>query len=778
MNCLFQKGGVNISKKIHFTLIIILILFLSINVISANEINDNNLDSMDIDSNTINLDSNNINLDSNNINIDSKENNLDSAENIDNILSDSNDQKSNSVDSNELNTEVSENTNNDENNNLETSISENNEENLLSTAQNQNNSLENQKPTNTSISIHSTSILRGTTIYVFLRDSHGNALSNKKLTLTFNKASYTKTTDNNGRVGLTVSSAKAGQYNLVINFNGDSKYNPSKHSFNINVYQIKTHITVNSKTIIRGKYLYVYLRNSNSETISGQKIIIKFRGSTYKKTTANGRVSLKISSAPAGKYPIKIKFEGTKSYLPSDRSFTLTVTKQKTSITVKSTSIIRGSYLYAYLKNSTGGPLASKSIIIRFNYKNYYKTTDANGRACLKINSGPGSFPVKITYSGSGYYYSSSRSFTAKTYVDTPKITIANSTIVRGKIFYAYLKDSSNKALSGQKVVIKFGSNSYTKTTNSLGQIGLQINANPNSYSVKLSYAGSTGYKSCSKSLTLKVLTNATAKIIATSQTSLGEYSIRLTDLKGNPLKDQYITVVTSTFNHTAGSGKKITQKTIVIDTDIIFSESKDKKYMNDLAAALRAKGYKVIISQRGPNAHCNDIKGNYSNACVLCLFGGADSGMFKDMSADWYQNLLKKYNNRVVLGFLDPPNTVDLATCTWLKRAHDDDYSASSFTGLSYPGTYLNQHGMDYIYGRNATEMANNFVNYAVKGLSIGLKNTIPCTVNTYTLKTNENGYATLSGLTTGNYTVKISYSNSALGYFADTVTTKVQIL
>ena len=84
----------------------------------------------------------------------------------------------------------------------------------------------------------------------------------------------------------------------------------------------------------------------------------------------------------------------------------------------------------------------------------------------------------------------------------------------------------------------------------------------------------------------------------------------------------------------------------------------------------------------------------------------------------------------------------------------------------------------MDYIYGRTVSEMANNFVNYAVKGLSIGLNNTVPQAKYTYSLKTNDNGYATLSSLPSGNYTVKISYSNTALGYVAETVKTKVQIL
>ena len=72
---------------------------------------------------------------------------------------------------------------------------------------------------------------------------------------------------------------------------------------------------------------------------------------------------------------------------------------------------------------------------------------------------------------------------------------------------------------------------------------------------------------------------------------------------------------------------------------------------------------------------------------------------------------------------------------------------------------------------------MANNFVNYAVQGLSIGLDNTIPTDINKYTLVTNENGYATLTGLKSGIYNVQISYSNPEKGYVADTVIVQVEV-
>ena len=774
-NCLFLKGGVNISKKIKFTLILALILFLSINVISANEINDNNLNSID-SSNSIELDSiDNTNDLSSDLNQNQNNDDYLKSDNEQSDLTDSSDNDDTSAVETIDNVENLENTADEAETDTDAMGSETTAGDLNVASENDSANLESTKE-KTSITVSKTSILRGTSIYIYLKDSQGNPIAGKNLILTINKVNYTKTTNNKGAVSLKFN-ALLGNYTLKVKFNGDSNYSSKSHSFALHIYRLKTNVTVAKETVIRGKYLYAYLKDKNGNPLAEKKLIIKFRGKNYIKTTnSKGRVSLKITPV-AGKYLTKITFSGTKSYYKSSISFTLKVTKQATKITIANTSVIRGKYLYAYLKTSDGKALKSKRVIIKFDNSYFYKTTNKNGRVALKIKTKLGTFPTRVIYEGSAYYKASSKSFKLKSYVAKTKI-VSKKSVVRGKYFYVYLKDSSNNPVSKEKVVITFGSSKYTKTTNAQGRVALKINAAPKNYSVKIKYAGSNSYKASSKSFNLTVLNNVTAKIIAKSQTCLGEYSIRLVDLNGNPLANQTITVIASTFNHSAGSGKKITVKTIIIDSDHINGQAKDIKYMQSLATALRAKGYKVIVSGWGPNAHCDDIKGKYKNACVLCLFGGADSGMFVDMSSDWYQNLLKKYGNRVVLGFTVPPNYVDLATCSYLKRAHDDDYSVSSFKGLAYPGTYLNDHGMDYIYGRTVSEMANNFVNYAVKGLSIGLNNTVPQAKYTYSLKTNDNGYATLSSLPSGNYTVKISYSNTALGYVAETVKTKVQIL
>ena len=729
---------------------------MGINAISANEINDNDVNGID-SADAIGIDSvDNTNDISSGLIQDQNEESLQSD-----VISDG---QSNSDDGNT--------------NSADNDEDDDNEDSADSDDITSNTEVSKEK---TVISVSNTSILRGTTLYIYLKDSNGNPISNKTLSLDIGGNKYTKTTDNNGAVSLTFNSF-LGKYTLKVNFNEDSDYLSCNDSFALNIYQSGTTITVSSQSVARGKYLYAYLKDSSGKAISGQTIKIKFNGKTYTRVTnSNGRVSLKISSV-ASKYTTKISYAGNTSYKSSSKSFTLTVYKTKTNITVASKSVIRGKYLYAYLKDIHGNPLVSKSVKIKFYYTKYrfkyfYKTTNSNGRVSLKINNKPGYYTTKIIYSGSGYYKPFTKSFKLKSYVASTKFTVANTSVVRGKYFVAYLKDSSNKAIASQKVVITFNGVKYSRTTDSNGKVSLKINSAVKSYSAKLYYAGSTSYKSTTKYLTIKVLNNVTAKLTIKSA-GPGEFTVRLTDLNGNPIANQNISITSYLGNQAAGTGVKITTKTIIIDSDNIYNKATDLKFINDIAQILRSKGYKVLVNDDiGPNEHCKDIyKYGYENSCIFCIFGGCDSGMFYDMSSKWYQNYLNQYNNRVVLGFTR--TQVDLATCTWLKRAHDDNYSPSSFTGLSNPGTYLNDHNMDYVYGRSATEMANNFLNYAVNGLSIGLNNTLPCTIDSYKVTTDENGFATISGLEPGTYTMKCSYSNTALGYVADTIEAKVTIL
>ena len=172
------------------------------------------------------------------------------------------------------------------------------------------------------------------------------------------------------------------------------------------------------------------------------------------------------------------------------------VSKEKTTISVSKTSIQRGTVLYIYLKDSNGNPISGKTLSLDIGGKKYTKTTNNNGAVSLTFSSLLGKYTLKVSFNEDSDYLSSNDSFALNIYQSATKITVASQSVARGKYLYAYLKDSSGKAISGQTVKIKFRGKTYTKVTNSNGRVSLKITSAASKYTTKITYAGNTSYKS------------------------------------------------------------------------------------------------------------------------------------------------------------------------------------------------------------------------------------------------------------------------------------------
>ena len=771
-----------------------------------------------------------------------------------------------------------------------------------------------------SISVSSDSVVRGNSYAITLLDSNNAAASGKLVQFTLSGKTYNATTDSNGKASLPVSLA-AGTYPLEIYFAGDDTLNGSTRTIDLKVTANTPSITVGSTTVIRGKYLYVYLKDGNGKAMANQKVSIKINGKTYEKTTnSNGRAALKIKLT-GSKYSTKVYFYKSGIYSAASKSFTLKISDNKPKITVANATVIRGKYLYVFLKDKSGAVMASKKVTIRINGKNYVKTTNSNGRAALKIKLTGSKYAAKVYFYKSGVYSYSSKSFTLNIVNNKPSFTIANSTVVKGNYLYVYLKDKAGSVMANQKVAVKLNGKTYAMTTNSNGRIALKVTLAAKKYTTSLNFYKTGVYSASSKSFTLNVVNdnskNSVANILAAATkvrnyvnsykrlpetVTVGSYKISIEEfsylmsetivglnkgsissvstlegiqdvesggdsMNAKIYKEQYVdlanramtyiqnnkvparyaaaysssnskvgnagfdlytycfakilvfydankylpnycTFESSVFKSSSdnsqsilsnvtdssrlrnftialtgidssilsnmavnltlaaptGSGNKISKKTVILDSDNIYSTSKDLKLLNDIKTILESKGYNVTVNTTiGPNTHNMDISYR-KNVCVFSIYGGIDAGMFVDKSAFWFQNKLNLNNNQIVLGFLAPPITRNLATETWLERAHDDDYSADVFTGLANPGSYINTNvGADYVYGSTASELASNFLNFAVNGFSVGLDGTIPSAQKTYKLTTNANGQVTIPNLVAGVYNISYSYIDNS---------------
>lgn len=83
------------------------------------------------------------------------------------------------------------------------------------------------------------------------------------------------------------------------------------------------------------------------------------------------------------------------------------ITKLSTSITVYNTTVLRGDYLDAYLKDQYNNPVSGVSIDFHFKDKVYAKTTDSEGKASLHFDAIPDNYTMNISFTGNNYYLSS-----------------------------------------------------------------------------------------------------------------------------------------------------------------------------------------------------------------------------------------------------------------------------------------------------------------------------------------------------------------------------------
>ena len=149
------------------------------------------------------------------------------------------------------------------------------------------------------------------------------------------------------------------------------------------------------------------------------------------------------------------------------------------------------------------------------------------------------------------------------------------------------------------------------------------------------------------------------------------------------------------------------------MNIDNIHSKSADMKLMKDIGKLLKKRGYKVEIGGIGPGYHYSQINRVKKNGIYMCIYGGACAGTLKEhWESNHYKSVLKKKKAKMVIAFLSPPST-NIHNLKWLPRAHDDNFSPSSFRGVNNPEKKMLDAGIGVVIGKNAKEIASKFPNF-----------------------------------------------------------------
>ena len=215
-----------------------------------------------------------------------------------------------------------------------------------------------------------------------------NPIANKTVSITINRITYTRNTDENGTVSLAINLG-SGTYTVITQVDSTS---------------VKSYITVLST--ITGNDITEYYRNATQYSVQvfdttgkavgkGEVVTFNINGRFYNRTTdENGIATLNIN-LPPGEYVITVINKVT-GEMHSNNIVVLSVVAAE-NLTMK---YLDGSQFKANLVDGQGKPYAEQFVTFNVNGILYNRLTDSNGQAALNIRLPSGEYIITSSFNG------------------------------------------------------------------------------------------------------------------------------------------------------------------------------------------------------------------------------------------------------------------------------------------------------------------------------------------------------------------------------------------
>lgn len=391
-----------------------------------------------------------------------------------------------------------------------------------------------------------------------LADVNGNPIEGEPVTFKIDSNVYTQITDSEGKAKQSISISKEGTYNVDVAYAGDDvDYYASSNSSKVAVKKQTSKIISSNLNMIpkMAEYYSVTLKDESGNVIANLMVTFKVNGKTYsRKTNANGvaKVQLKFSKNKKT-YKITTSFAGNNQYKAASKTNKITVKYSSKTAKLSAPSVTippKTSKTYTVtLKDGNSNPIKGQKVSVKVNGKTYTKKTNSKGQVSVKVKfTSLKTYKVTASYKGSKIYKKASATGKIKVAKTATKLTAPTISALpkEAKTYTVTLKTGAGKALSKQKVTLTFNGKTYTKTTNSNGQVSLSVNlADEKTYSVVASYKGTAVYKpskATGKINVAKVDTVIESYNRTYSKDANKQFPVYLKDDSGNPLANRTLT--------------------------------------------------------------------------------------------------------------------------------------------------------------------------------------------------------------------------------------------
>lgn len=270
----------------------------------------------------------------------------------------------------------------------------------------------------------------------------------EEVSFTINNKKYTDITNNKGVATIAIK-LNTGSYDIVINDNTVKKIT------------VKATITLAQNTVYAYNAKYgVYLVDVYGNPLKDTDVVIN---NQIIKTDEKGYLSYNINLVP-GSYLINIINPNTTQNTSQNINVVARITQNVNMIMYYGA----GKYYKVKVVDDNGNVKKNLKVAFKINGATYYKYTDENGYASIKIGLNHGTYTVYATYNG----YTVSNKITVKPTIITKNIVIKKAKT--GK-FTAKLIDAKGKVIKYKYLTVKFKSKTYKIKTNKYGIATLSI---------------------------------------------------------------------------------------------------------------------------------------------------------------------------------------------------------------------------------------------------------------------------------------------------------------
>ena len=258
----------------------------------------------------------------------------------------------------------------------------------------------------------STTYSVGENLLVSLSDGDGNVLAGKTVSIVVGTVDVNLTTNDSGQVSVDVSALTPSSYVAVISFAGDTIYDACDVNASVVVSKVSTSISAPavSTTYNVAKNLVVTLKDANGNAFANQSVTVKVGSISKTLTTdANGQVSVDVSALTPNTYTATFTYSGDNTTSESTNTAKVVVSKAKPTLTAKKATFKAKKKTKKYsvtLKDNKGKAISKAKITLKVKGKTYKATTNAKGKATLKIKklTKKGNYKATIKFAGNSFY--------------------------------------------------------------------------------------------------------------------------------------------------------------------------------------------------------------------------------------------------------------------------------------------------------------------------------------------------------------------------------------